>query len=465
MKQPKALGVFSLTMINLAAILSLRNLPLLSAYGCAMIFFYLLAAGTFFIPIALVAAELASLMPEEGGMYVWIHKAIGHKTAFLAIWLSLVTTVTALTLTLLFTASALAVAINPSLTDNHFFVCSVVLLLTWSATILSLRGIRVSSIITAIASILGTIVPGLLIMIFGLYWWLSGRPLQFHFSLSKTLPDFSNFANISFLAGIMFAFAGIEIAAYHIRDVENPRKNFPRAIFYSALLILFISILGSLAIGLIVPKEQLQLEAGVIQTLSIVLRSIGLDWLIPLLAFSIALGGISFIFAWIAGPARGLLATRKTGDLPLFLQKTNRWGMPSRILLLQACVVTLLSLFFLWLPSLSLGFWILNASSAIMALVAYFFLFLSGPILRKKMPDAPRLYRVPCGNWGMTLLTAIGSLNIFFCLIIGFILPRELQDRMTQAQFFFVTLAVTALLSAPPFFFFLFKKPSWKNRD
>jgi amino acid transporter len=78
----KSLGVLALTMINFAAILNLRNLPLLSTYGMAMIVFYLIAALCFFVPTALISAELASAFVEEGGMFTCVNRAIGGKNAF-----------------------------------------------------------------------------------------------------------------------------------------------------------------------------------------------------------------------------------------------------------------------------------------------------------------------------------------------------------------------------------------------
>lgn len=459
----RPIGTFTLTMINLAAILSLRNLPLLSTYGLSMIVFYLIAALTFFIPVALISADLAAMMPEDGGMYEWIRRAIGSRTAFLCVWLSLVTTVTALTLTLIFIATALAFAIDPALATNRYFTCSTVLFLTWGATALSLRGMRISGRLTAAAALFGTILPGLLIIGLGIYWILSHHPSQIAFGRSHLWPDFSKFSNVSFLAGIMFAFAGIEMSAYHVRDVRDPQRTFPRAILYSTVLILLISILGSLAIALVIPRHEILLEAGVIQSLSAMLRELGAGRFSNILGFPIAFGGIAFILAWISGPARGLHATRRTGDLPPFLQHLNGRGMPSHILIIQAAVVSLFALLFLQLPSISLGFWILNASSAIMILVMYFFLFLSSILLKGRRHMARHPLSVTGGRLGLLLLTVIGLANIIFCLVVGFILPTELAGLMGQRQFFSAVLGTTLLLSCPPFVFFILKKESWKT--
>lgn len=81
------LGVFTLAMMNVAVIASLRILPMMAQEGFALIFFFLLAAIVFLIPTALVSAELATGWPKEGGVYVWVSEALGQKWGFLAIWL------------------------------------------------------------------------------------------------------------------------------------------------------------------------------------------------------------------------------------------------------------------------------------------------------------------------------------------------------------------------------------------
>lgn len=463
--QKKSLGVFSLVMINLAAILSLRNMPVMSSYGLAMIPFYLLAALVFFLPLAFISAELASLIPEEGGIYAWIRRAIGDKTAFLCVWLDLVVTLPALTMTLVFISSSLGYIWSPELAKNPSFVCCIVIPLTWLATFFSLKGMRVSTWITTASLIGGIVIPAFIIIVLALFWLLSSHPIELTFSTEHIWHKFNSFSNLSFLTGLIFGFAGIEMSAFHIRDVENPRKSYPKAILISILVILALSIMGSLAIALVVPKSELRLESGVIQSISFMLEGLHLGWLSPFIGFLIAFGGAAYTLAWIAGPPRGLLATRTTGDLPLFLQKTNKNGMPSTILILQAAIISMATLIFVWMPSLSLGFWVLNVVSAVLVLVMYFFIFLSGLILRYKMPDTPREFRIPFGNFGMWVLALLGLSSVVFCLGIGFVLPDELAGTLSQQSFAWIVLALVVLLVIPPVLFHAFKKPSWKTQD
>jgi len=81
-KSRRSLSVFSLIMINIIAIDSLRNIPAAAEYGFSILFYYAVAATTFFIPSALVSAELATGWPKTGGVYIWVREAFGPHWGF-----------------------------------------------------------------------------------------------------------------------------------------------------------------------------------------------------------------------------------------------------------------------------------------------------------------------------------------------------------------------------------------------
>lgn len=81
------MGVFTLAMINVSAIVSLRGMPAESTYGLSSVFYYIFAAVFFLVPVSLVAAELTTGWPQKGGVYRWVGEAFGKKWGFLAIWL------------------------------------------------------------------------------------------------------------------------------------------------------------------------------------------------------------------------------------------------------------------------------------------------------------------------------------------------------------------------------------------
>ena len=77
------LGVFTLAMINVSAIVSLRGLPAETTYGLSSAFYYIFAAVFFLMPVSLVAAELTTGWPQKGGVFRWVGEAFGTRLGFL----------------------------------------------------------------------------------------------------------------------------------------------------------------------------------------------------------------------------------------------------------------------------------------------------------------------------------------------------------------------------------------------
>ena len=85
MRKSAGLGVVTLTMLNVAAVLSIVNYPAQAGYGYAIVFFIAVSAVCFFIPTALVSAEMASALPQDGGLYLWGKTAFNPTVGFLTV--------------------------------------------------------------------------------------------------------------------------------------------------------------------------------------------------------------------------------------------------------------------------------------------------------------------------------------------------------------------------------------------
>jgi len=137
----KVLGIYGITGITIAGILTPRTLPIMAKYGFASTFFYIIAALLFFIPTALACAELATGWPQKGGSYAWVSAAFGSGTGFLTVWLEWVNNVAAFPMNLVFLTTALAYIFDPSLAQNKAYLVTLMLVIFWGVTLLNLFGI------------------------------------------------------------------------------------------------------------------------------------------------------------------------------------------------------------------------------------------------------------------------------------------------------------------------------------
>lgn len=426
-KNPRVISVFVLVMLNISIMASLRNLPLVAEYGYSAIFYFLIVGIFFLMPCALVSAELATGWPKSGGIYIWVRAAFGNLWGFFAIWMQWVHNVTWYPAILSFVATTLAYVIYPPLASNRYFVLAIVLIGFWGMTILNLLGMKTSSLFSTIGVIIGTLLPGIFLILLAGIWIGSGRFSHIHFTASEFLPDLSRLDNMVFLAGLFLAFAGLEVSSGYAGEVKNPQKNYPRAIIMAGLITLFLFMLGSLSIGIVIPKEEISLVTGLMEALTVFLDGFNIAWLIPLIAILLILGSVAEVNSWIIGPVKALYMTTKHGNLPPFFQKTNSLGVPVNLLLFQACIVTISSMVIVAMPTLSSSYWILSALSTQIYLIMYILMFMAAIRLRYTHPDVPRAYKIPHPQKGIWIVSCMGIVTCLFIIALLFVPPGQIQ--------------------------------------
>jgi len=461
-KPKRVLSVFLLTMINVATIGSVKNWPVTAEYGLASVFFFILATLLFFIPTSLVSAELATGWPKTGGVFAWVKEAFGHKTGFLAAWLLWMQNIVWYPTALSFIAATIAYIFNPELAKNNIYTFFTILVVFWVTTLVNFKGMRTSGWISSLGMILGTFLPGLIIILLGCIWYFSGQPTEIAFTWNNLIPDMSSIGQLVLFTGVLISLAGMEMSAVHARDVENPKRDFPKAILFSALIILGLSIPGVLAIAIVVPQKDISLLAGSLQAIAIFFDKYNLRSFVPLMAFLITLGTVASVSTWTVGPIKGLLAAAQSGDLPPLFRKLNKNSMPVPLLILQAIVVSFLSMIFIFLPNLNEAFWMLVAMVSELYLLMYLLMFAAAIRLRYTHAKVERPYKIPGGNLGMWCIAGLGIISSAFTMVIG-ILPPDHITVTNRSTYVFIMIGGIILFSLGPSIILLFQKKSWKT--
>jgi len=423
--QPKVLSALALAMISVAAIVNLRNLPVVASVGLSSIFFCALAALVFLIPCALICAELASSWPEAGGVYLWTQKAFGNKVGLFTIWSEWLNNVISFPTTLSFIAATLAYIFIAHVDQHKFFIFGLMMIIIWACTLFNFLGVKASSRLNIVGATLGSLIPGAIIIILGFAWFFMGKPIQIHFSIKNLLPSLQ-IKNMAFFIGILYAYAGMQITAFHAPNVKYPQRDFPRAISLAAILILVVVTFASLAIAMVVPKNQLSLVSGVMSGFATFFQNFHLVWALPILALLIFISGVSNLSAWLLAPARGLAVAAGQGLFPKWCAKESKRGIPTNILLLQAALATLLSLLFLFTKSISTAFWLLLVLTSQFTLVMYILVFSSAIRLRYSQHEIARSFKIPGGKLGVWLIAGISILACMTGIVLSYFPPKSL---------------------------------------
>lgn len=457
------ISMFGLVMLITGAIDNVRNLPATALFGSSLIFFFVLSAIMFLIPVALVAAELSATWSEdEGGIYTWVRQAFGDYWAFFTIWLQWINTMVWYPTILSFIAGTLAYLIHPEWAQSKEYLLSVILIVFWSLTILGLSGLRASAKFAGICAIFGMLLPICLLIVLAIFWVINGHPIAINFDAHSLIPRWDSQSWVS-LTAIITSFLGMELAAVHVRNINQPQHNFPRALFFSVILIIATMILGSLAIAIVLPKQNIGLVQGVLQAFTCFFESYHLTFLMPLLIVAILVGSLGNMINWIISPAKGLLMAADQGMLPSWLRKLNKHGVASRILLLQALLVTIMCGLFLLLQSINEIYWLFTALSTELYVIMYVMMFLAAARLKHTHRQKIRPFSIPGGQFGYYSTCALGLLGCVITLIVGFFPPEEAMTMGNTHHFRMIFSSGILMMIAPVFLFFWYRKVTFDN--
>ncbi len=464
------LGVFTLAIMNVTAVVSLRGLPAEAEYGISSAFYYLFAAIVFLIPTALVAAELAAMFQDkQGGVFRWVGEAFGKRAGFLAIWLQWIESTIWYPTVLTFGAVAFAFigtndARDMTLASNKVYTLAVVLIIYWLATFISLKGLGWVSKVAKIGGLVGTIIPAALLIILGIIYLASGGVSQMNFH-GHFFPDITKLDNLVLASGIFLFYAGMEMTGIHVKDMENSSRNYPRAIFIGAIITVLIFVLGTFSLGIIIPQKDINLTQSLLVGFDNYFKYVHASWLSPIIAIALAFGVLAGVLTWVSGPSKGLFAVGKAGYLPPFFQKENKIGVQKNILLLQGAAVTLLSLLFVVMPSVQSFYQILSQLTVLLYLIMYLLMFAAAIYLRYSMKKSNRPFRIgKSGNGLMWVVAGMGFLGSLLAFVLSFIPPAQIAIGSNAVWYAVLAIGCIVVVVAP-FIIYAARKPQWIDRN
>ena len=450
---------FAVAMLTVGSVGYLGSAPALAVFGLASVFLYVLPAIVFLMPIALVAAELAS--GWEGGVYNWVEEGISARMGMVAVWCQFAQTIFYYPALLAYVGGTLAYVIDQHLATSGVFTGAVIIGLFWLSVLVTSRGRGLLTKLASGGTVIGTLVPAALLVGLGVAYLIQGNHSQAPMTTHHLLPVWNGLAGLVLIINSFFTYAGAEVNAVHVDELQNPGREFPKAMFVAAGIVLAIFILPTLAIAWVIPSAKISLTAGVMQAFEFLFKHFGLSFLVPIIAIALAAGALAGMMAWLDGPSEGLLKIgREQGYLPPYFQKLDREGIQVRILAAQGVVITIIGLLYALVPNVSSAYWVLAAMATQVYLIMYVLMFVAAVRLRRSQPGHPRGYRAPA-LYAQCVVGVLASLAAF---AIGFVPPSQFSHVAGPVVYGALILTGVALIGVlPPLLLEWRRKPSWKQ--
>ncbi len=354
------------------------------------------------LPTAYMIGELSSALPEEGGFYAWVRRAMGDFWGFQEAWLSLV-------------ASIFDMAIYPTL-----FVLYLARLFPWFDV--NNRGILVGVIVVTVCAALN--IAGIRVVATTSLWlfFLLSAPFVFIVVLAPfkygalanavITPTTSHIDIIGGLLIAMWNYMGWDNASTIAAEVKQPQRTYPRAMMAAVALVSLTYILPVAAVAM-TKLSPTAWETGSWADIAGMLGG-------PLLRIALVAGGMLSAFgmfnALVMSYSRLPLAMAQDGMLPpVFSRVSKRSGAPW---------VSILVLATGWALCLGLGFERLVTIDILVYGTSLLLEFIALIVLRVKEPGLPRPFKVPGGLFGAIFI------GVFPMLLLGFSIVRSDSERI-----------------------------------
>jgi amino acid transporter len=445
-------------MMTVGSVGYLGSAPAMSVFGLASVFLYVLPALVFLLPVSLVAAELASAMP--GGVYNWVRQGISAPMGLLAVWCEFAQTIFYYPALLAYVGSTLAYVIDESLASNGVYTAAVIIALFWGGVLVSSRGATLVAKLSSGGTVLGTLVPGAILVALGVAYLLQGHQSAAPMTARHLLPAWNGLASIVLVVNSFFTYAGVEVNAVHVDELRDPGREYPKSIFLAMALVLAVFVLPTLAIAWVIPAHQISLTAGVMQAFDSLLSNFDLSFAVPVVAVALVLGALAGMIAWLDGPSEGLQRIgREQGYLPPYFQRVNGRGIDVNILTAQGIVITIIALLYAFIPTVSRAYWIFAAMATQVYLIMYVLMFVAALRLRRTRAHPAGGYKAPA----LGLLCVVGGLSSVAAFMIGFVPPSQLGHQSPLLYASLILAGILAIGIIPPLLLGRLRKPGWKS--
>ncbi|MBI6215668.1 glutamate:gamma-aminobutyrate antiporter [Proteus vulgaris] len=453
---PKQLTLVGFFAITASMVMAVYEYPTFATSGFSLVFFLLLGGLLWFIPVALCAAEMATVEGwQEGGIFAWVSNTLGERWGFAAISFGYLQIAIGFIPMFYFVLGALSYILNwPELNTDPVIKTVAALIILWVLAFTQFGGTKYTASIAKLGFFAGILLPALILIILAVSYLMSGAPLAIEISAKTFFPDFTQIGTLVVFVAFILSYMGVEASATHVNEMKNPGRDYPIAMFLLMIVAICLSSIGGLSVAAVIPNNEINLSAGVVQTFSVLVShfSSTLDWTVRIIATLLLLGVLAEIASWIVGPSRGMYVAAEKGILPKALAKVNKNGVPVALVISQL-LITSIAIIILTNTGGggNMSFLIALALTVVIYLCSYFMLFLGYMQLTCKQVDKKRAFSIPGGKNVKLIVAMAGLLLSIIAFVVSFFPPSSLPNASSDKTYVTLLIVGFFVIFALPF--------------
>ena len=446
----KSLTLFGFFAMTASMVMAVYEYPTFATSKLHLVFYLLLGGFLWFIPVALCAAEMATVDGwEKGGVFTWTGKNLGKKYGFANLFFEFFEITVGFVTMIYFILGALSYVFDwPALNSNPMIKFIGVLVIFWILALSQFGGTKYTAKIAKIGFIVGILLPAAILIILALVYIIKGNPIYIS-SKDTFVPDFTKVNTLVVFVSFILSYMGVEASATHANEMDNPKKEYPLAMLLLVIVAIVVSTLGGLAIAAVIPQNQINLSAGVVQTFVVLLGHFTANntILVKIIALLLAFGVIAEVSSWVVGPTRGMIIAAEEGAIPKSWAKTNEHDVPVYLVIAQGIIVSI------WDAVLTFGAggsnlsFLAAMSLTVVIYLSGYILFFVGYIKAILGEGLNGAYQMPGGKPVKIIVAIIGLATSIFAFFISFVPPTSIAGNAVQSHEYMLMLIISYVIS------------------
>ncbi|MDK0537440.1 glutamate:gamma-aminobutyrate antiporter [Clostridium perfringens] len=446
----KSLTLFGFFAMTASMVMAVYEYPTFATSKLHLVFYLLLGGFLWFIPVALCAAEMATVDGwEKGGVFTWTGKNLGKKYGFANLFFEFFEITVGFVTMIYFILGALSYVFDwPALNSNPMIKFIGVLVIFWILALSQFGGTKYTAKIAKIGFIVGILLPAAILIILALVYIVQGNPIYIS-SKDTFVPDFTKVNTLVVFVSFILSYMGVEASATHANEMDNPKKEYPLAMLLLVIVAIVVSTLGGLAIAAVIPQDQINLSAGVVQTFAVLLGHFTANntILVKIIALLLAFGVIAEVSSWVVGPTRGMIIAAEEGAIPKLWAKTNEHDVPVYLVIAQGIIVSI------WDAVLTFGAggsnlsFLAAMSLTVVIYLSGYILFFVGYIKAILGEGLNGAYQIPGGKPVKIIVAIVGLATSIFAFFISFVPPTSIAGNVVQSHEYMWMLIISYVIS------------------
>lgn len=362
------------------------------------------------LPFGLVASELGSVRPQEGGYYKWVQEALGEFWGFQAGWWRTISIYIDNASYVILAGGYAAAQWDLSWTGEFAIKAAMIIIFTW----INIRGIKDVGVASTILSILVMVAFGI-VAICGFLNWGGNAETADTISFQLTAYEPTGAADwFFFIAGgisvCMWMYSGYESMSTIAGEVSNPQV-IPKGTLITIPLIMAVYIFPTVAgLGSLGQWENWGTEADTVGYATVVETFWGPAFGVFFVVVAI-LAQCSIFNTYIASGSRGFFSLADDYLAPPVLVKCDKKHGVPYIAVLTVAISTMI------LCMLPFGFVIIL--DVHMLIASYVLVYISAIVLRKKIPEEEYKFKIPGGFGFLVVLCIVPICVVLFAIFIN----------------------------------------------